>query len=96
VPNKELKQDVVFFGSRHGDSTDKFGETGIRTLPSTKVKSPLLADATINMECMLHKEVDAGDHYIYIGEIVAAHADMDKKVLFNTRKEGNTRIFKEF
>ncbi|RLE42730.1 hypothetical protein DRJ48_02865, partial [Candidatus Woesearchaeota archaeon] len=52
--------------------------------------------ATINFECKLFKEVDSGDHIIFIGKIVASYINKDKKVLLNMKKVDGKRIFEEF
>ena len=96
VPNKELEPAMIFFGSNHGDRVDKFAETQIEVENAKFTKSPLIKKATLNFECQLEKEVDAGDHVIFIGKIVASYANKDKKILFNTGRIDNKRIFKEF
>ncbi|MDH5718341.1 MAG: flavin reductase family protein [Spirochaetia bacterium] len=96
VPNKELEEALLLFGSTHGDKVDKFTETNIETAKAEFVKSPLIKNATINYECELYKEVDAGDHIIFIGKILASYINKDKKVLLNMRREGDRRIFDEF
>jgi len=95
VPNKGLEKEVVFFGSRHGDEVDKFKETGIETEKAKNVKSPLIKNATINLECVLEKQVEAGDHTLFIGKVVAAHINRKKKVLFNLKKVEGKRVFEE-
>ncbi|MCX6815511.1 MAG: flavin reductase family protein [Candidatus Aenigmarchaeota archaeon] len=96
VPNKELEKEVEFFGSKHGNEVDKFGETKIETAKAKFVKSPLIKNATINFECKLEKEIDSGDHVIFIGRILASYVNKNKKVLLNMRKAANKRIFEEF
>lgn len=96
VPNKAMEKDLRFFGSNHGDKVDKFKETGIETEKAKSLKSPLLKNATVNFECRLQQEIDAGDHFIYIGKVVAAHTNKDKKVLLSMRKVGGERVFEEF
>lgn len=96
VPNEELEKEVIFFGSTHGDEVDKFKESGIETEEPKYLDTPLIKKATINFECSLEKEVDSGDHIIFIGRILAAYINKDKKVLFNMMKIENNRIFKEF
>ena len=81
VPNKKLEKAIEFFGTRHGNKVDKFKRTRIKTLKAKYLKSPLLKDATINFECKLYKEVDAGDHVIFIGKILAAYVNPNKKIL---------------
>ncbi len=96
VPNKELEEAVVFFGSVSGSSVDKFSETGIETEKAENLKSPLIKKATINFECRLYKEVDSGDHIVFIGEILAAYVNKEKKVLLNMETVGDKRVYEEF
>ncbi|GAF98298.1 unnamed protein product, partial [marine sediment metagenome] len=96
IPNKGLEKEVEFFGSKHGDEIDKFKETKIKTEKAKFVKSPLIKQATINLECKLEKEVDSGDHIIFIGEILTAYLNKDKKVLLNMGEAEGKRIFQEF
>lgn len=96
VPGKSLEEEVKFFGSRHGDEVDKFSETGLATSQAQFVKSPLIREATVNFECRLEKEVDSGDHIIFIGRILASYVDKDKKVLLNMKKANGERVYDEF
>jgi flavin reductase (DIM6/NTAB) family NADH-FMN oxidoreductase RutF len=96
VPNKELEESVLLFGSTHGNKIDKFVKSNIETTKARFVKSPLIKNATINFECKLIKEVDSGDHMIFIGKILAAYMNKNKKVLLNMKKVDNRWVFKEF
>src|SRR3989338_7099549 len=86
VANKELEKEVIYFGTTHGNVVDKFKETGIETANAKFIKSPLIKGATINFECVLENEVDAGDHIIFIGKILNAYVNPDKKVLMGMKK----------
>jgi flavin reductase (DIM6/NTAB) family NADH-FMN oxidoreductase RutF len=95
VPNKELEDEVMFFGSNHGYDVDKFKETRIDTIPAKAIKPPLLLKATINLECRLINEAESGDHLIFTGQIVAAHMNPEKKILFNMKTVDGKRVFEE-
>lgn len=95
VPNMDLKNELELFGSTHGDKIDKFQTTQIETAKSRYVKSPLIKNATINFECLLEKEIEAGDHIIFIGKIVMSYLNQNKKILFNMGKIDNNRMFEE-
>lgn len=95
VPNKELEDEVRFFGSTHGNKINKFDKTKIETEKAKFIKSPLIKKATINFECKLEKEINAGDHIIFIGRILTSYINKDKKVLFNIKKIDGKRIFGE-
>jgi len=96
VPNKELEKELNFFGSHHGNEVDKFKESGIETEKAKFIKSPLIKKATVNFECQLEKELDSGDHLIFIGKILAAYINLEKKVLLNLGREKGKRVFEEF
>ena len=96
VPNKGLEKEVKFFGSHKGKEVDKFKATGIETLRAKFIKPPLIKKATFNFECKLVKEVDAGDHIVFIGKILAAYWNKGKKVLLNMKSVRGKRVFKEF
>ena len=93
-----MKETVEFFGSTHGDKVDKFTETEIPTEKAKFVKSPLIKGAILNYECKLSKEIDVGDHIMFIGEIVASHYNdnLPNGMLFSVGKVNGKRIYAEF
>ncbi|MFH0987065.1 MAG: flavin reductase family protein [Candidatus Micrarchaeota archaeon] len=95
VPNKKLEKEVIFFGTKHGNEVDKFKESKIAPAKAKFVKLPLIKDATVNFECKLEKEIDSGDHIIFIGKILASYIN-DSKILLNMGKTAGNRIFEEF
>lgn len=95
VPNKELEKEVLFFGTTHGNQIDKFKETKIETIKAKSIKSPLIKNATINFECSLEKEIDVGDHIVFIGKILNSYINRNKKVLINMKKINGKRVFNE-
>ena len=95
TPSESLREAIDLFSSHHGDETDKFSKAKIKTTKAHYIKTPLLTQATINLECKLQQEVDAGDHIIFIGEVLASHLNEDEKILFNMGKVNDKRIYKE-
>jgi flavin reductase (DIM6/NTAB) family NADH-FMN oxidoreductase RutF len=96
VANKKLEQYIDVFGGMTGAKVDKFALTKIKTRPAKLLKTPLLLEATVNLECKVFKEIEAGDHFIFVGEIVAAHVNEGEKVLLNKGKVDGKRVFEEF
>lgn len=96
VPNKKLEKTIEFFGTTHGNKVDKFKKTKLRIVKAEYIKSPLLKDATINLECKLEKEINAGNHVIFIGKILAAYINPNRKILMVLKKVKGKRIYKEF
>ena len=92
VPDKDLEEAVNFFGSTHGDKVDKFAKTKVKTTNSTSIKTPLLTDATLNYECKLINEIKIGDHFVFFGEVIAAHHNPNKKILMNLGESNFTQF----
>ena len=74
-PAAELEDAVLFCGSRSGRDIDKFAEYRLKALPAARVSVPLLGGCVANFECRLKSEMEAGDHTIFLGEVLASHVD---------------------
>ena len=88
-PSAEMAEDALFFGSRSGRDTDKFAESHCRTEPARQIDSLLLSDAVANFECVEESRVQAGDHILYIGRVVAAHVSTEPKKRLYTVAPGH-------
>lgn len=76
-PGPGLEEAIEYTGSCSGRDIDKFKEFGLKSLKAQEVKPPLLTDCIVNLECKLEGELEAGDHTIFLGRVVAAHVDDD-------------------
>jgi len=72
-----MADEAEFHGTHSGRDMDKLAAKGTATQPATKIDSVILADAVANFECELRDEMIVGDHVIFVGEVVAAHANTD-------------------
>ncbi|MBW3004721.1 flavin reductase family protein [Candidatus Woesearchaeota archaeon] len=95
LANKDLLQYIAVFGRKSGHDVDKFKETGIKTASANHIKTPLLIEATINFECRLVNEVDAGNSTLFLGKILATYINESKKILFNFGKGYGDYKFEE-
>lgn len=75
VPDKKLLRQTEFCGTKSGRKVDKFESSGFTRQKATKISAPLIAECPVNIECVKVKEVEAGDHSWFVGEIVAAQKD---------------------
>ena len=92
-PSEGMEDALLFCGTHSGRDVDKFKATGLTPVKAKYVKPPLIAEATVNMECRVVGSIKTGDHTIFVGEILTAYvSDEDKPVLFNV---GNW-VFKGF
>jgi flavin reductase (DIM6/NTAB) family NADH-FMN oxidoreductase RutF len=80
--DKNGKANPITLGGR---DTDKFAEFDCKTEHAKAIDSLLLSDAVANFECTLESQMPAGDHIIFVGEVVSSHINTEsKKRLYTT------------
>ncbi len=77
-PSEHQREETMLFGTKSGRDMAKIAESGAATSPAAEIDSVLLADAVANFECKLAGEMEAGDHIIFVGEVVASHVNPDR------------------
>jgi flavin reductase (DIM6/NTAB) family NADH-FMN oxidoreductase RutF len=74
VPGYGLIERVHFCGTVSGREVDKFSAAGLTPVAGRKVAAPLVAECLAGVECRLWSTYEGGDHWIFVGEVVAAEA----------------------
>ncbi len=77
VASYEIVQQALYCGRRSGRQVDKFAVTGLTPMPAQYVQPPIIAECLAHLECRLEKVVEAGDHNLVIGKVLAAYARQD-------------------
>lgn len=72
IPTIELLKDVWIAGTVSGANEDKLSRLRLTLTKSRKVKVPSIKECQANLECKVAKEVEVGDHTLFVGEIVDA------------------------
>ena len=75
-----------FCGVRSGKEVDKFEKTGLTKEEATKICAPMIAEAPVNLECVVEKVLELGSHHMFLARVVAVHAEealMDEKGRFD-------------
>lgn len=75
IPGKEIVNAVQYCGTKSGRDVDKFMEAKLIPVQGETVKAPLIKECPVNLECKIVKEVEAGDHTWFIGEVKKVHID---------------------
>lgn len=76
------------FAEKHGNYIDRFSDLNVVT---GSTGSPLMADALAWLECRTIKAVDAGDHTIFIGEVIDSAINGGEPLLYVNRMWGSFR-----
>ena len=79
IANLPLAKACDFCGVRSGKNTDKFKEMGLELKSSVKIKTPMLKNAPVSLECKVVDVKKYGTHDMFIAEIVNVNVD-DKYV----------------
>jgi flavin reductase (DIM6/NTAB) family NADH-FMN oxidoreductase RutF len=75
IPSRDQVQIADYVGVVSGRDHDKFLDTGLSVLKSTRVNAPIAAELPFSLECKLVQHHKLGLHTIFIGEIVGILAD---------------------
>jgi flavin reductase (DIM6/NTAB) family NADH-FMN oxidoreductase RutF len=86
-PSAGQENGAMFCGTRSGREGDKIHKAGLSVVASQKVKAPTIKDSTVAFECKVIDSHVAGDHTLFIGEVVATTRTIGReKHLFGTSK----------
>lgn len=78
------------FGRISGKEMDKIKTFKIELEKSNRIKTPILKDAFIAYECLLREEIETGDHFLFVGEIVGSH---ERENFFEENKIPNLKVY---
>ena len=79
MPTSAILNEVLGCGMCSGrDGIDKFAKFHLTPLPSKYIKPPIIAECPVNLECKVVGFHPAGDHDLFIGEVLLEHIDEDK------------------
>jgi len=69
-PSERQARGAWICGSVSGRDGDKFAMAGFRPAVTGAIRPPLVEGATVGFECRVVNRVEAGDHVLFIGEVV--------------------------
>ena len=78
IPSASLFKAVDYCGIVTGRERNKFEDTGLTPMESSKIKPPIIKECPYNIECKVIHDVMFGDWALIMGEIVETHIDKDK------------------
>jgi flavin reductase (DIM6/NTAB) family NADH-FMN oxidoreductase RutF len=75
LPRRDQVGVLQYCGTVSGRNEDKFKGAGITPVQAEKTRAPLVAEFPVNIECKVRDRISLGSHDLFIGEVVAVHAD---------------------
>ncbi|HEX7975358.1 MAG TPA: flavin reductase family protein [Anaerolineales bacterium] len=74
-PTSEQQALTDYLGVVTGLKEDKIGIGGLSLTPALKVKTSLLSDCPVNVECVVEQTLDLDSHTLFIGRVLVVHAE---------------------
>ncbi|MCL5962144.1 MAG: flavin reductase family protein [Chloroflexi bacterium] len=75
LPTADMLPATDLCGTSSGTRSDKFASTGLTAVPALKVKTPLIAECLVNIECRVIQTVNLVSHDLFLAQVEAVHAD---------------------
>ncbi len=75
VPTAEMVRAVDWCGNVSGRNQDKFVAMGLTPVPAEVIRTALIRECPLNLECRVVQTVSLGSHDLFLGRVVAVHAD---------------------
>jgi len=72
IPHANMTEEVLCCGTHSGRDGNKFKICGLTPLKAKKVNAPVIHECIGHIECRLYSHHEAGDHTIFVGEVVEA------------------------
>ncbi len=76
-PTIDIIDKVDLCGTTSGRNTDKFALTGLTQEKAIHIKPPLIKECPVNLECKVIAVLSIGSHDLFIGDVLAMHAEED-------------------
>lgn len=77
IPSRVLLNHTQWLGMVSNSVGDKLEASRIPSFKGSEIEAPLLEGCIGWIECTVHDSYAMGDHTLFIGKVVAAHADTD-------------------
>lgn len=75
IPSSDIVKKADLCGITSGKDTDKFKLCSFTMTKGSATSTPMIEECPVNIECILKNVTSLGTHDMFIGEVVAVHAD---------------------
>jgi flavin reductase (DIM6/NTAB) family NADH-FMN oxidoreductase RutF len=92
IPSASNYVETDYCGIYSGRKNNKFKETGLTPIKSSKIEPPIIQECPFNMECVVVKELAFKDYHAIFGEIIETHVDSDKIIISESNRIDISKI----
>jgi len=81
--SKDFEKEILFCGRNSGKNIDKFKETNFEKEEAETIDCPRIKQALGYLECKVEKEVEVGDHILFIARVTKTDLKQKARRLFH-------------
>ncbi|PIP17794.1 MAG: hypothetical protein COX43_02315 [Parcubacteria group bacterium CG23_combo_of_CG06-09_8_20_14_all_35_9] len=81
--SKDFEKEVLFCGRQTGKNLDKFKECAFEKEEAKTIDCPIIKQALGYLECKVEKEIEVGDHILFIAKVTHSEIREYGKRLFH-------------
>jgi flavin reductase (DIM6/NTAB) family NADH-FMN oxidoreductase RutF len=75
LPRADQVDVVDYCGQVSGREVDKWAACGLTTAPAQNVRTPLIAECPVSLECRVTHQLTLGVHDLFVGEVLTVQID---------------------
>lgn len=75
IPTAEMVRAVDYCGNVSGRTEDKFRAMGLTAVPTQVIRTAVIKECPLNIECQVVQTIHLGSHDLFLGKVVAVHVD---------------------
>jgi len=75
LTTERLARATDYCGVKSGKDVDKWKETKLHKIPGEIVRTPMVEESPVNLECRVTEKKELGSHHMFLAEVVAVHVD---------------------
>ena len=77
LPRADQVDVVDYCGQVSGRNIDKWAACNLTPAPASRIRTPLIAECPVALECRVTQQLTLGVHDLFIGKVLAVQADED-------------------
>jgi len=75
LTTKSLAKAADWCGVKSGKQFDKFKEMNLTPVEASRIKTPLIAESPVNIECEVTQVIELGTHHLFLAKVVAVNVE---------------------
>jgi flavin reductase (DIM6/NTAB) family NADH-FMN oxidoreductase RutF len=75
ITSEKLIKAVDYCGVRSGKNVDKFAAMQLTPIEANLIKTPMIKESPVNIECRVKQIIPLGSHHMFIADVLGVHVD---------------------